>query len=367
MTARGERVRDFTTADRQLDIVVDASRVYETLLGLFVYGEGRDAEYEDPGLFDRIEERLSPDLKAEITSAGSCWSVWLSLVALASDHPAVREVSAFTDLIRAMDPREVRRTMLACCGPPPLRNSDDETVMRVIEGETESLSEYLPEKYEGLRHVLAMEPVRSVEWLATTIDRFYEEFMAAELESSLPLLEREAAAQRTVARTMPPDRFVEAATHGITFELQPNVSGILLIPSVVLRPWTVFTEKGTVRVFCYSLSDDQLTADPAAPPGYLVEIYKALGDERRLKLLGLLAEADADLRTLADRVDVGKSTLHHHLRILRRAGLVRAVVGPDTHLYSLRKEGLSEAGPLLEGFLAARRTAGGPTDRNEKD
>ncbi|MFQ5554526.1 MAG: ArsR family transcriptional regulator [Acidimicrobiia bacterium] len=361
-------MRDFTQTDRRLDIVVDASPVYETLLGLFVYGEGRDSEYADVDFFDRVDARLDPELRAEIVGAGSCWSVWLSLVAMASDLTEARSVKAFTAMLRTTEPREVRHQMLACCGPPELKNADAETMTSVLEGDTSSLEEHLPEKYEGLQHVLSMKPARSIEWIANIIERFYEDVMVHELEGSLPLLEREAAAQRAVAHTMPPDRFVEAATHGITFELQPNVSGILLIPSVVIRPWTVFTENDTVRVFCYSLSDEQLTADPSAPPSYLVEIYKALGDGRRLKLLGLLAESDADLKTLADRVDVGKSTVHHHLRILRRAGLVRVVIGPDEHLYSLRKEGLSEAGPLLEGFLAARRgTSNEPTDLDRKD
>ena len=98
-------------------------------------------------------------------------------------------------------------------------------------------------------------------------------------------------------------------------------------------------------------------ADPAAPPTHLVDLYKALGDERRLRLLAALAREDADLKTLSENVDLAKSTTHHHLRVLRGAGLVRVVVSEHDKRYTLRKEGLAEAGPLLDGFLANARGA----------
>ena len=40
-------------------------------------------------------------------------------------------------------------------------------------------------------------------------------------------------------------------------------------------------------------------------------------------MLAILSEGDAGLMDIAERVDLAKSTTHHHLRILRTAGLVR--------------------------------------------
>ena len=119
------------------------------------------------------------------------------------------------------------------------------------------------------------------------------------------------------------------------------------------------------RQIFYSVADEHLLADPDAPPSYLVDLYKALGDERRLRMLAILGEGDAGLMEIADRVDLAKSTTHHHLRILRSAGLVRVTVG-ENKSYSLRREGGPEAARLLDAYLMtpAAAAAASEPERN---
>ena len=50
-------------------------------------------------------------------------------------------------------------------------------------------------------------------------------------------------------------------------------------------------------------------------------------------------------------VRLAKSTVHHHLSILRQAGLVRVAVSEDDKEYSLRRDALPEVGRMLAGFL----------------
>lgn len=102
----------------------------------------------------------------------------------------------------------------------------------------------------------------------------------------------------------------------------------------------------------YPVSDDILEADADAPPQWLVKLHKALGDDRRLRVLRTLAEGDASLAELADTVDIAKSTLHHHLMLLRSAGLVRVHVGDDKR-YSLREETLGDAASTLDHYIHA--------------
>jgi len=164
------------------------------------------------------------------------------------------------------------------------------------------------------------------------------------------ILARDAEHKRTLARTMPPEGLVELATNGITFAAQPDVSTVVLVPSVITRPWVTISEHGPVRIFSYPVSDEHLSADPDAPPAWLVDFYKALGDERRLRLLSVLAEGPAGFADLTARLDLAKSTVHHHLRVLRRAGLVRVTVG-DEKEYSLRTDAAPEAARMLEAYL----------------
>jgi DNA-binding transcriptional ArsR family regulator len=71
---------------------------------------------------------------------------------------------------------------------------------------------------------------------------------------------------------------------------------------------------------------------------------------------------------LAERVDLAKSTAHHHLRILRSAGLVRVTVG-EQKSYSLRREGVPEAARLLDAYLTTptEAAAAAPTMEPERN
>jgi len=63
----------------------------------------------------------------------------------------------------------------------------------------------------------------------------------------------------------------------------------------------------------------------------LLTFFKALADENRLKIIGLLAQVPHSVEELADLLGLGASTVSHHLARLSRAGLVRA--RPQGHYY----------------------------------
>jgi DNA-binding IclR family transcriptional regulator len=98
-----------------------------------------------------------------------------------------------------------------------------------------------------------------------------------------------------------------------------------------------------------------LSADPDEPPERLVRLSRALGDERRLRVLRHLTTGDYSLQELSERFGIPKTTLLHHLVILRSVGIVR--VGPGANgRYSLRPGMPLELHRLLEGYLPAVRT-----------
>ena len=96
----------------------------------------------------------------------------------------------------------------------------------------------------------------------------------------------------------------------------------------------------------------------------LAEIFKALSDPTRLKLIQLLGEQSPDVcsgtcnghkflcvNALAHRLEVTQSAVSQHLRVLRQAGLVRGVRhGPFVH-YSLDPEGLEKYRAALMEML----------------
>jgi biotin operon repressor len=72
----------------------------------------------------------------------------------------------------------------------------------------------------------------------------------------------------------------------------------------------------------------------------LLTVFKALANESRLRILGILAEGPCSVNALAENLDLKESTVSHHLARLKRVGLVGMDVHGNTHLYHLRKNHL---------------------------
>ncbi len=67
----------------------------------------------------------------------------------------------------------------------------------------------------------------------------------------------------------------------------------------------------------------------------IVNFFRVLGDESRLKIVGLLAVGERSVEELAATLRVKPPTVSHHLGKLREAGLVRMRAEGTTHLYAL--------------------------------
>lgn len=101
---------------------------------------------------------------------------------------------------------------------------------------------------------------------------------------------------------------------------------------------------------------------PEAPSPYpvpdmsdvqLVEVLRALADPIRLDIVRRIADGAAHPKT-SDvwAFDVQKSTLSHHFKTLREAGLTRTIVNGRQHDIQLRRSELDERFPgLIDSLL----------------
>jgi DNA-binding transcriptional ArsR family regulator len=360
MSNQGPRVRDYTDGGRRLTVDVVHGPAFELLLSLFVFttGECDDNQFEvGSEWFASIREQASSVLLEEIEHFGCCGEVWLGLIGEAYETREPRTVDAFLTRLGATDPVAVRRHLLSMAfhvSGPGRPEGAVELIEQAAAGDLDAFDqmvEMLDGKTDpGLRRLLEMDPDDSLEGLVGVMRRFNDEIFRDGHDVAAVLC-RDADEKHTLAATMPPEQLVETATNGITFELRPEVSGVVLVPSAVLRPWVVISEHGGLHVFAYPVSAEQLGADPDAPSPWMVDFYKALGDERRLRILSRLAEGPATLPDMTEHLGLAKSTTYHHLRVLRSAGLVRVTVGADK-TYSLRLDAVPEAGRMLQAYLA---------------
>ena len=164
---------------------------------------------------------------------------------------------------------------------------------------------------------------------------------------------RRATATRDDAKTV-----IEDVTNGLDFEIPLGVTRVILMPSVVLKPLSLIDQfRDTLLVF-YAVADEFIDSDPEAPPSWMVRTYKALSDERRLRILRRLSEGETTLDELTELLGLSKSTVHHHISVLRAAGLVRVHLSKDkerskheSKSYALREQPLVNAGHLLDSYV----------------
>lgn len=359
------KVQDFTDGDRAPKIDVDPSTVNELLLRLFVFTGGENQSEDEweagPGWFDKIRDNASTQLQDRIADLGHSGWVWLTLIGLAQRGGATSSVEQFSAHLRSLDPAELRRALLMGCLDTREIATAGVLVDTALDGDAEALDRLLEteeattSRHPALRNLLAQDPERITKTLADIIDGFHEETFLAEETRICGVLDLDAEQKRAMAGTVTPERLVELATNGVTFTPQPNLNKVLLIPSVIIRPWVVISDFGSSRAFCYPVADEYLAADPDAPPTWLLQLLKALADERRLRMLKLLADSDASLTGLAEALGITKSTAHHHLRILRAAGLIRVTLGRERP-HSLRIDSLPEASRMLAAYLVRSPT-----------
>jgi len=89
----------------------------------------------------------------------------------------------------------------------------------------------------------------------------------------------------------------------------------------------------------------------------LPTVLHALSDPQRLRIVAQLAERDEACACGSFGLDVTKSTLTHHFRVLREAGVISQTAAGTAKLNTLRREDLDSRFPgLLEAVLAAERT-----------
>ena len=95
---------------------------------------------------------------------------------------------------------------------------------------------------------------------------------------------------------------------------------------------------------------------PAIEELELSHVLHALSDPVRLEIVRHLAEHPSQTCGRLDHTGVAKSTLSHHLKVLREAGLTRTEADGTQRLVSLRVEEIDERFPgLIECVLDAAR------------
>jgi DNA-binding transcriptional ArsR family regulator len=351
-----------TVRARKLRISVDASPVYDLLLTLWsAFGVDDKSASHSLGddWFKQFRTKLSPRTQELALKASPEGELWSALIMTVEASPAPHTIDSVIAWLEASDPVELRASMLA----EKFYDVDPQVRLAAAKGESAAVAKVLAEakrqewhkEYcESLETFLELPAEESLPLIVEVIRRARDEAFSEIEEEWEAALQRDAASREPlIASADSPKELIETVTNGISYELPAGIRRLVLIPSVSLRPWTLITDRDDTLIVCYPVADEHITNDPDAPPAWLLAVYRALGDEKRLRLLRRLSESPATLAELTEHLGLAKSTVFHHIGVLRGAGLVRVLFDQGSHVstYGLRLDAVPDRAALLNVYL----------------
>ena len=356
---------------------MDVAPAYELLMSVVTALDTTDADtYEvGPEWIAEVQARAGAELLERLRSASlDRPDSFIHLLPLAYDTPAPRDVASFLAHLRETDPDEIRLHLVQYYARETRRMTPAAVIRAAVRGDDDAKREFLRTSHPDwepwtryLEAVLAADPERLRGELVSALEEWSDRVWGPESLTIVPILERDVESKREMLRELPMEQFIETATNGVEFVPRPGIERLVMVPSFVNRPLVSFTEFGEVLLIVYPVADESVSAFSDSPPLRLVRLSKALGDEKRLRILRALAEGEKTLMELAETFGAAKTTMHHHMIILRSAGLVS--VGVGSKRYRLRRETVPDVGALLSGYLGAATgpsAASGPPARSRR-
>jgi DNA-binding transcriptional ArsR family regulator len=240
-----------------------------------------------------------------------------------------------------------------------------EQITRVLDGDRAALDELRTQAAAGgcppeLEALLARTPEEYRDLLVDVIDRFHREVFVDLEDEAMGAIERDVTHRRSQLEdgAAAADVVLEA-TNGFELGDDPTLHRVVLLPSYWCRPWLVLGRLGDTEMLSSPVAEQFVPLPSEAPPPSLVKLFKALGDEGRLKLLRRMSTGAVTLSDAVNELGVAKATAHHHLSILRQAGLVSIRDDDRRTLYGVRDDPPGVARDALAVYLRPRPRNGG--------
>jgi DNA-binding transcriptional ArsR family regulator len=303
--------------------------------------------------FTRTRAAMSPDLQKALAAGDTGDALhgpWSGLISMTYTH----RWATVDDLLHGLESEPERDLILQVADVDEFGGARDEMtdwVLRTAAGEKVAT----PELGETGMHTFHSATALA-RWLPRLAPRLREalieitklwrrDLFGAEEERLTAILQRDALAKQTLAARLSPPDLMEEATNGVAWVEQGGVSVIALLPTWIMRPWTLHHRSGATAIISYPAADESLGENGGAAVARAVKLARVLSDESRVRAIQLLASEPLSLQELADKLGLRKSTVHHHIAALKAVGLLRVPMA--TKRYSLRPEVLDRFGDLL--------------------
>jgi DNA-binding transcriptional ArsR family regulator len=264
--------------------------------------------------------------------------------------------------LQKMPAAKLRLRLLGAESAPNRAMVSDDAFERAIAGDRPARAELRkalgvnPPARAGLERLLDTDPEACRTEIASIVEAWAAAVSPAFAERSLALVERDVTPKEGLLRVTAPRDALRVFTNGVDIDPTGWATSIVVVPVVALRPFIAPVEWAQTLIILASVADETMDAVAGGPPRKLVKVATALGDELRLRILHELGNGQRTATELAQALEVDRTSLHHHLGILRSAGLVAVAAENAEHWrYSLRTDGVDHATKALLGYLTPGR------------
>ncbi|WLR48363.1 winged helix-turn-helix domain-containing protein [Halobacillus litoralis] len=334
-------------------VEVKHSLLWEAALGIAAITNERLLDTLDytESQWEGIKQSLSKEMLAhlEMVQEHNTWKTILLLL----HEKDMDSVEEFNDFLINLEEEEFRYMAIPYIGKNHQQDrklasqGDQQAVARLQEASKDHA--FFP-RYIAYISQVDVQHLKS--HIQEVMTGWYESVIQPEEEKFKGILERDAFSKNKRLEKLEAEDFVEWATSGIRYTPEPSVYKVIMIPHFIYRPWNVEADIEGQKIFYYPVANESIHPnDPYIPDQMLVQKFKALGDENRLRMLKILMDGGRTLKEMTEEIDMGKTTIYHHLKLLKSARLIVAY-GPRYHVSPRAWEMLPKE---LELFLGAEK------------
>ncbi len=303
--------------NKSYSVLIDYSPAYELVASFYTYVLKKDLKTLSlPGNWRDDTRRKLPDAFA-LELEDERWEVLHRIVLLIAQCPDKASVDGFLHWLAHLPPGELYERLSPWVSSIPLNL-----------GEIRDRSVYL---------------------LSSWNEHYFNSVDAAILRQ----LQESAEAKKAQLASCPPIDLIEQSTNGIRIEPTENLQQVILVPQYHNHPLTILDFYRGMATCMYPV-----TSMPDESAFTVLQLSHCLADENRLHILRFLVEKERTLGEIHQHMGLAKSTVHHHLSTLRRAGAIRShyIDNSTPACYSLRENFIDGLHAALNHFLQRRET-----------
>ncbi len=266
---------------------------------------------------------------------------WINLAGPLASAPPPWTRHRLARLVASTSPDDLKHVLVGGRRHQLRRRLDDDTVRAAVGGDRSAVRRF--------RGTLAETLLNASPWLLRT-DAAEVKDRCVQLLEQLPQLDTRAPSTTAIEEALSElggARLLERVAAGIHYG--PDVLGrVTLVTSLRTAPILVSVDEIDQTVILHPPLTREGTTDAAAQ---LRELGRALGDDTRIRILQELRAADLTLTDLCSALASPRTTLLHHLALLRSAGLIDlSVRAGEPNVYALEPRGFETLASAAQGF-----------------